>query len=53
MGELAVKTMVSVLAGEKVEKVIDTGARVVDLANMKEPAIKALLSPDLTEWLGK
>jgi ribose transport system substrate-binding protein len=53
MGELAVTTMVSHLKGEKVEKVIDTGARVVDLANMKEPAIQALLSPDLSAWLGK
>ena len=53
MGELAVTTMVAHLRGAKVEKVIDTGARVVDEANMKEPAIQALLKPDLSAWLGK
>jgi ribose transport system substrate-binding protein len=53
MGYLGVKTLVAHLRGEKVEKVIDTGARLVDRANMGEPAIKALLAPDLKEWLDR
>lgn len=51
MGYLAVKTMVSHLKGEKVEKVMDTGSTVVDKDNMKDPKVAALLKPDLKKWL--
>jgi ribose transport system substrate-binding protein len=53
MGELAVTTMVKHLRGEKVERRIDTGARVVDKENMAQPDVKELLKPDLAKWLGK
>lgn len=51
MGYLAVKTMVRHLKGETVEKVIDTGARVVEKADMDTPEVKELLSPDLAKYL--
>lgn len=47
MGDLAVRTMVSNLKGEKVEKRIDTGAVVVDKQNLSEPEIDALARPKL------
>jgi ribose transport system substrate-binding protein len=53
MGYLAVKTMAQHLKKEPVEKVIDTGARVVDKASMEQPEIKELLSPDLAPYLGQ
>ena len=53
MGYLGVKTMVQHLRGEKVDKVIDTGSRIVDKSNMNEAAIKSLLAPDLKKWLGE
>jgi ribose transport system substrate-binding protein len=53
MGYLSVKTMVSHLKGEKVEKVIDTGSTFVEKANLDDPKVKALLEPDLEKWLGK
>ncbi|MBK8251955.1 MAG: substrate-binding domain-containing protein [Polyangiaceae bacterium] len=53
MGELAVQTMTKHLKGEKVDKRIDTGARVVDKESMNDPEVKALLKPDLTKWLGQ
>lgn len=53
MGYLAVKTMIAHLRGEKVEARIDTGARLVTKANMGEPEIKELLTPDLKKWLGE
>jgi ribose transport system substrate-binding protein len=52
MGYLAVKTMVAHLKKEKVESRIDTGASLIDKANMEQPDMKALLSPPLAEWLG-
>ena len=51
MGYLGVKTMVQHLRGEKVDKVIDTGSRIVDKGNMNEAEIKGLLKPDLKKWL--
>lgn len=51
MGYLAVKAMVSHLKGEKVERRIDTGSKLVTRANMNEPAIKQLLRPELDQWL--
>jgi ribose transport system substrate-binding protein len=53
MGYLAMKTLASVIKGEKVEKRIDTGAQLVTKANMDQPAQKDLLSPNLKEWLGE
>jgi len=47
MGYLAVKTMVSHLKGQPVEKRIDTGAHVATHENMETPDIKGLLEPDL------
>ncbi|MBI4956764.1 MAG: substrate-binding domain-containing protein [Myxococcales bacterium] len=51
MGYLAVKTMVSVIRGEKVERLIDTGARLVDRDNMGAAEVKELLHPNLAAWL--
>jgi ribose transport system substrate-binding protein len=52
MGYLAVKTLVLHLKKEKVESRIDTGASLIERANMDQPDMKALLSPPLAEWLG-
>jgi ribose transport system substrate-binding protein len=52
MGYLAVKTLVAHLKKEKVPNRIDTGASLIDKANMDQPEMKALLSPPLAEWLG-
>jgi ribose transport system substrate-binding protein len=48
MGYLAVKTMVSHLRGEPVDERIDTGVNLATRENMTEPAIQALLQPDLS-----
>jgi ribose transport system substrate-binding protein len=53
MGYLGVKTMVSHIKGEKVERRIDTGVRVVSKADMELPEVKELLKPDLDRWLRK
>lgn len=47
MGYMAVKTMVSHLKGQPVEKWIDTGVHVATKDNMNTPEIKALLEPGL------
>jgi ribose transport system substrate-binding protein len=52
MGYVAVKTLALHLKKEKVEPRIDTGASLIDKANMDQPDMKALLSPPLAEWLG-
>ncbi len=52
MGYLAVKTLVAHLKNERVESRIDTGASLIEKANMDQPDMKALLSPPLAEWLG-
>jgi ribose transport system substrate-binding protein len=52
MGYLAVKTLTAHLRKEKVESRLDTGASLIDKANMEQPEMKALLSPPLAEWLG-
>ena len=52
MGYLAVKTLTQHLKKEKIESRIDTGASLIDKANMDQPDMKALLSPPLAEWLG-
>ncbi len=51
MGYLGVKTMVAHLRGEKVERTIDTGVQLATPMNMDDPAMKELLSPDLSQWL--
>ena len=51
MGYLAVKTMVSHLRGEKVERWIETGVQVATPQNMDQPAMKELLKPDVSKWL--
>jgi ribose transport system substrate-binding protein len=51
MGYLGVKTIVAHIKGQPVEMRIDTGVQVATRANMGEPAMKELLSPDLSQWL--
>jgi len=51
MGYLGVKTMVTHIKGQPVEKRIDTGVQIVTRGNMDEPAMKELLQPDLSRWL--
>lgn len=51
MGYLGVKTMVAHLAKQAVERRIDTGVRLVTKADMEQPEVKELLSPDLSQWL--
>ncbi len=53
MGYTALKTIVSHLRGEKVEKRIDTGARVVTKQDLDDPAVTELVKPDLAKWLGE
>lgn len=53
MGYTAVKTLVTHVRGTKVEARIDTGASLVDKANMTEPKIAGLLRPEIEKWLGK
>jgi ribose transport system substrate-binding protein len=53
MGYLAVKTMADHLRGKKVEKRIDTGARLVTKENLEDPSVKEVISPDLKKWLGE
>jgi ribose transport system substrate-binding protein len=51
MGYLGVKTIVSHIKGEPVEKRIDTGVQLVTRDKMDDPAVKELLHPDLSRWL--
>lgn len=53
MGYLAVKTMTEHLRGKKVDKRIDTGARLVDKDNLDDPEVKEIMQPDLKKWLGE
>lgn len=53
MGYLSVKTMVSHLRGETVEKIIDTGSVFVEKSNLDDPKVQTLLEPELEKWLGK
>jgi ribose transport system substrate-binding protein len=48
MGELGVR---SLLSKQKVDKRIDTGATMVTRDSMREPAVHALLAPDLARYL--
>ncbi len=47
MGYLAVKTLVAHLRGQAVPARIDTGSTLVTRDNRNEPAVQALLAPDL------
>ncbi len=47
------KTMTDHLRGKKVEKRIDTGARLVTKDNLEDPAVKEVMQPDLKKWLGE
>jgi len=51
MGYDGVKTIVSHIKGEKVERRIDTGVRVATRDSMDSPDMKDLLKPDLSRWL--
>ena len=51
MGYLGVKTLVAHIRGEKVERRIDTGVKLVTSDDMDTPANKELLQPDLSKWL--
>ncbi len=51
MGEIGLRTAVSALKGDAVSPRIDTGATLVTAANMHEPAVQALLTPDLKRYL--
>ena len=53
MGYLGVKTMVAHLGGERVPKWVDTGVQLVTRENMDQPAMRALLEPDLSKWLNR
>ena len=53
MGYLGVKTMVSHLRKQPVEKRIDTGVTFVTLENMNEPEVQELIKPDLDKWLNE
>jgi ribose transport system substrate-binding protein len=51
MGYLGVKTLVSHIRGEKVERRIDTGVQLVTPDRMESAEVKELLQPDLSKWL--
>ncbi|KYF90016.1 sugar ABC transporter substrate-binding protein [Sorangium cellulosum] len=53
MGYQAVKTMAAHLRGERVERRIDTGARVVTRQDLDDPAVMEVVKPDLARWLGE
>ncbi len=53
MGYLSITTLVAHIRGQKVERRIDTGARMVTRAMMDQPEIKELIQPDLSKWLKK
>jgi ribose transport system substrate-binding protein len=49
MGYMSVKTLVSHLKGQQVERRIDTGVRLVTRDMMDQPEIQELLKPDLSK----
>ena len=51
MGYLGVKTLVSHIRGQQVQRRIDTGVRLVTAEMMEQPEVKELLQPDLSKWL--
>ena len=51
MGYLGVKTLVAHIRGEKIERRVDTGVKLVTPDTMDQPDMKELLHPDLSKWL--
>ena len=51
MGELGVHAAIDRLDKKPVQARIDTGAKLVTCEMMNDPAIRALVSPDLGQWL--
>ncbi len=51
MGYLGVKTMVSHIHGQPVDKRVDTGVRLISREHMNDADAKELLHPDLSRWL--
>ena len=51
MGYLGVKTLVAHIRGEKVERRVDTGVKLVTSDDMDTAENKELLQPDLSKWL--
>jgi ribose transport system substrate-binding protein len=51
MAELGVRSLVDHLLGRPVQRRIDTGVVVVNLANLETPAVRELLSPPLGKYL--
>ena len=51
MGYLGVKTMVSHIHGQPVDKRVDTGVQLISREHMNDADAKALLHPDLSRWL--
>jgi ribose transport system substrate-binding protein len=51
MGYLGVKTIVSHIHGQPLEKRIDTGVKLVPREHMDDPDLRELLRPDLARWL--
>ena len=51
MGYLGVKTLVAHIRGEKVERRVDTGVKLVTPDVIDQPDMKELLQPDLSKWL--
>ena len=49
MGYVAVKTMVSHLKGQPVEKWIDTGVHVATKENMEQPGMREFVYPELAK----
>lgn len=53
MGDLALRTVVDGIHGQKPSAVQDTGSRVVGKADLDSAEVQALLRPDLKKWLGE
>jgi ribose transport system substrate-binding protein len=53
IGYLGVKTIVAHIHGEKVERRIDTGVKLVARDHMDDPDVQELLHPDLKRWLNQ
>jgi ribose transport system substrate-binding protein len=51
MGYLAVKMLTQHLRGEQVPRSVDTAVHVVSRDVMDQPEMKALIEPDLSQWL--
>ncbi|HET9956880.1 MAG TPA: substrate-binding domain-containing protein [Polyangiaceae bacterium] len=51
MGYLAVKSLVAHIKGQSVAPRTDTGAQIVDKANLESAEIQELVKPDLAKWL--